>query len=185
MKLILSLVATGGLTLVLALVVNSIVEWIIHAKILHAHDGPPAEDHGGHHTVHQGVRYKKQPAAPSKWILQLDPDYGVAPMVFRYIISGMTALSLIAGWLTGHYLLVPIISVMTTATYFYLFGVVHRRVHVPIKGGWFEGTVLYRYLDRMHQVHHARGDRNFCILLPFIADWLLRTLHRPRVSVRA
>jgi hypothetical protein len=168
---ILTNVAYGLLSLILSFVICTLIEWCLHAKLLHGAEGTLAHaHHAGHHEKNALAAYKSTGHE--------DDGFGLAPPVFAIVVSVMLALGGIAAHLLHH--LVIFLTVLVSAPgYFLGLAFIHRRVHVPKTGGFFEKTRLYRHLDRHHRVHHARGDRNFCIVAPLIADYLMRTLHRP------
>jgi sterol desaturase/sphingolipid hydroxylase (fatty acid hydroxylase superfamily) len=161
------------ITIAITFLVDARIEWFIHAKLLHGDEDVPRAMHGTHHEIHAARKYKDRARS--------NHYYGGDWTLIRKIMMMVGVVALAAGFCLNHPIVIPICAVGTTALYFYLFEVVHRRVHQPIEGGWFESTSLYAYLDRNHHVHHAREDRNYCILFP-IMDWMMGTLNRPTVE---
>ncbi len=159
------------LTAAFTLVCNSLLEWYLHACVLHdTEETEVAQSHGEHHSQSEKGGYKSSGHE--------EGSFGLSGLTLIKLVFIMGAL----GYLLSKHFSQPAIfltAVPITAFYFWALGYVHKHVHVPT-GGWFERTRLYQILDRHHHVHHARDDRNYSILSPFIADWLLRTLHNPK-----
>lgn len=157
------------ITVVLAFFVGAFVEWYLHAKVLHDMGKHTTKPHEEHHALHARQQYKSAHG---------EHDYGVDAKMVVKITFISTIVGLLIGIITDHSITVPLCTLITISLYFRFLELVHRRVHNPKSGGWFERTGLYDLLDRCHRVHHAREDRNYCIVFPLI-DRLMGTLHRP------
>mgnify|MGYP006233294551 CR=1 FL=1 len=153
----------------LTVVAISIVEWWLHRYLLHEWEGTAGfESHGQHHVEFKGKDYSRPEHQ------HVDESFGLPPSLFIKVTLGALLTGILMGYLTGYWIVIPVCTTGTTFFYLVCLGLLHKWVHQP-KGRWFEKTSLFKYLSRCHQVHHANPGTNFCILLPFVADRMLRT----------
>ncbi len=155
---------------------SAFVEWFLHAKLLHGKEGvPPHESHAKHHGLHSGSQFVSAHEGES---------YGLGNLMFALVVGGISLLCGLAALQVGNQV-VFWAGMLASAAYFQLLGFVHKRVHEPRAGGWFEKTALFNHLSRCHQVHHANDRLYFCIVAPFIADRVMRTASGNRRHERA
>lgn len=144
-------------TFIVTFFVNSVIDWYLHAKVLHGPAGtPPSDWHLDHHHDHAGRDYNSAHEGET---------FGLAPQVFWNNVATVGVAAGAISFLTGF------VSIFVTATvssiaFWKCLEIVHRRSHNPKPGGWFEKTWIYKCLDRSHRVHHAREDRAYTIMFP-------------------
>jgi hypothetical protein len=79
---------------------------------------------------------------------------------------------LLVAWLSGSWW-AALAFMSTLAAYYAAYEYLHWCMHVP-GPRWFQGTSLFRWVDRHHRLHHLKHKRNLNVVLP-IADFILRT----------
>lgn len=166
-------VITVVLAVAITLVINSFMEWGIHALMhvkrpLVGYKNLQDDHREQHHGNFTPRRYKSH-------------EYGdhvniPLPLMIVWVVL-MTALSWPVSYFTGNSV-VMWSAALTSLLYLLAYNYVHRCFHIPT-GRLFERTRLYRAMDRYHHVHHARTDPwgqevNLCVLFP-LADYVMGT----------
>lgn len=164
--------------IVIFFIICAFAEHWVHSSVLHGakHENDPAyAGHVDHHKDHDHRRYKH--IVPGE-------TFGLGFWMFLKVNAVLSFIAAVGAYSLGDQC-VFWTGMLTAGFYFTALEAIHRRIHAPKENGWFESTALYSFLDRCHQVHHARGDLNFSIVAPYLADRVMRTLHLTMVSKSA
>lgn len=161
----------------LALAQACVVEWVFERFWLHR-GWRPERWYIGHALVHhQLCRY-----ADTFRITEAEQEEALSPSIgaaISQVIVGsipwafVSSAAWLAGWdgsawtFLGTFVLVLVLDQAIR-------GALHRRLHAPGSGA-LERTRLFRSIERRHQIHHARPERNLNLLLP-LADRAFGTL---------
>ncbi len=156
--------------LVASLVYSSLFEWALHRFVMHRPVGPFTYPYRSHAITHHGVF-----TSAKDYHIQQGVDPHLVTMAWwngpvLLLINVPTGL---AAWkITGSWGATAVfMGVM--ASYYIAYEYFHWCMHVP-GPRWFQGTRLFKWVDRHHRLHHLEPMRNLNVVLP-IADYLLGT----------
>lgn len=152
-----------------ALVAGSFFEWALHRYLMHGvwFKTYPYRTHDQiHHVVFDGG---------PKYQLRHDEDRAVVTMAWwnaplLFLVNA--PIPALVAWAVGSWWVLPgaMAGYMAYyATYEYL----HWCMHVP-GPRWFQGTRVFKWINRHHRLHHLDPMTNLNVVLP-IADFVLRT----------
>ena len=156
--------------LVASVVYSSLFEWTLHRFVMHRPVGPFTYPYRSHAITHHGTFGSAK-------------DYHIQPHVDPHLVTmawwnGPVLLlinaptGLFAWWVTGSWAALAVfMGVMTS--YYIAYEYFHWCMHVP-GPRWFQGTRVFKWVDRHHRLHHLEPMRNLNVVLP-VADYLLRT----------
>lgn len=164
---------TNGLILLLtylgAIVLGSIIEWIVHKEFMHS-----VKFMTRPHRKH-AIEHHSQRRAPGKFFAKEDEllEYHLFETSFMPILWVLhTPL-----FATVYYFFGPFASLGVaagTATYVFAYEILHWYIHCPDNFP-FKNSALFKFLIEHHRRHHNRSDINYNVVCP-IADWMFGTL---------
>jgi hypothetical protein len=153
-----------------AIVWGSLFEWTLHRFVMHR---PflgmtyPYRTHGiTHHTVFGSAKdYHLQDHATKHLVTMA---WWNGPVLL--LVNAPAAFA--AAWIAGTWwAILPFMATLTS--YYVAYEYLHWCMHVP-EPRWFQGTRLFKWIDRHHRLHHLMPMRNLNVVFP-IADWMFRT----------
>ena len=152
------------------IVYASFFEWTLHRFVMHR---PilgftyPYRSHGiTHHTIFgSGKNYHLIDESTRKIVTMA---WWNAPVLLAVNApAGILAAYLAHTW----WAMIPFIGAI--AAYYAVYEYFHWCMHVP-GPRWFQGTSLFKWVDRHHRLHHLEPNRNLNVVFP-LADFVLRT----------
>jgi hypothetical protein len=152
----------SSLIFVVGFVYGSFFEYAIHRWLMH---GPPSfvrRDHMVHHREHFALT-----GADRHYVLL---GWWAAPA----ILFGHSLVFWAIDVLSGLSVILP--CLMALGAYYVLYEYIHWCMHNPADRA-VERTLVFRYLNKNHQLHHLRPHINFNVVLP-LGDLLFTTLRR-------
>jgi hypothetical protein len=166
MSFTLILIAVG----VGAAVYSSLFEWVLHRFVMHRPVGPFTYPYRSHAITHHTTF-----GSGKDYHIQEGVDHHLVTMAWWNgpVLLLLNAPAGFAAWkLSGSWIgMAVFMGVMTS--YYIAYEYFHWCMHVP-RGRWFQGTRLFKWVDRHHRLHHLEPMRNLNVVLP-VADYLLGT----------
>jgi hypothetical protein len=181
--------AAFSLGLLVAPLLASPIEWVIHRYVYHRAVVPFLKRihivHEAHHHLYFPT-WRYVTAGPARRIPVLGGDVSeacttpvgnamvrVAHYLFYFI--GLLTLICLPGWLLTSSLPFLYGTLAGAAVLSHLFIVVHDGIHRPHSHRMLQKQSWFRFLDEHHYIHHVDEECNVNFLLP-LADWLFGTL---------
>lgn len=173
--------------LVVAYIVASILEWIIHKYIMHAKTGILHElagrDHIRHHLQVNSDMSLNTPHDNAEGIYF---KYTATIVSFLVFFAIMTVLSKYVLHFSLPIWLIAVLTFAIVCFHHFMWNSIHSSMHnhdapyndgIPRSNSFLKGTKYYDYLDWYHTIHHLekgpmKGNYNVCF--PF-ADYLFGT----------
>lgn len=142
----------------------SVFEWLVHRQLMHRRSLPawayravPAlkQTLDAHNKFHHGEcfrdRFDHDRKLPCN-LFNLTLDVPVVPL-----IGACAAVALLSLWAAG------VLAVLVVAHH-WLWGQIHREMHIPGSARWVRWLPCWRAWHRNHELHHEQPGRNFCIV---------------------
>lgn len=159
-----------GLSFACGLAYGSFFEWVLHRFLMHRPLLGFNYAYQAHAITHHGVfgsghDYHIQDRA--QWRLVTMAWWNAPVLLAINSPAGLLAAHLAGSWWAMAGFMTALL------TYYGLYEYLHWCMHVP-ESRWFQGTRLFRWIDRHHRLHHLQPMRNLNVVFP-IADFTLRT----------
>jgi Fatty acid hydroxylase len=153
-----------------ALILNSFVEWAVHRFVMHKLN--PIIPYGYKHVTSHHATF----LADETYVAIREDmlEHGVAFTWREYVLFPILCTFLYAPIeiLIGRPIMIGALAAVFAGLQ--AFNMLHYRFHVP-QGSWIEKTIVFKFLNRHHLLHHENQARNFNVVVP-LADFCLGTL---------
>jgi hypothetical protein len=162
----------NGLAFLVALVVNSFIEWAAHRFILHSPKivrfAYELHDRQHHVIMDGGENYHAKDEFARKHVAFVPRDYALF-LLFTTPLWIAAELACRRPMIAG--------GILATLVGLQAFNSLHWRFHVP-SDSRFQRSRFFRYLKGHHKLHHADTKSNFNVYFLPLADWVLGTLKK-------
>ena len=155
----------------------SIFEWCLHKYVMHNKPFGFKYAFHGHQELHHSIfgpkrTYELRNHPPEKQLV----NKKTIPMawwnwIVLLIIATLPVVAMCYAFLSVWWPIVVTSSVFFL--YYCTYEYFHWCMHDP-KGRWFENKSWFIWINRHHNIHHAKLNKNLNVVLPF-ADWLFRS----------